>query len=356
MENLIADIRQKGIGSMFSTADSAILNGAHHPSTFLPKNHHLFYSGRHAIKFVIETVAREREIPTIWIPRYYCQHVTHWMQGNYSNIKTYHANARDGNEVLRADDFVSDGDIVLINNYWGINKCLIETADKQITVIEDHSHGWLSPSCLQSNADYCITSLRKSIPAPLGGIAWRPDGSPMQNVPVESNVLFKQIWNKIKEAQSLKTSYQKAENPNESDKQKSLALMNEAEDQMSANFDLVSLDAAHQEVIKKCIEVDYVVYKKNNLSYLKSLLRPSNVYEVVTPDQTTFGLILYIADEQQMLKLRSYLVSQAIYPSLLWPNNPASYGYYLNIHVDFRYDRDEMMYIADKLNLYQETS
>ncbi|WP_340202356.1 hypothetical protein [Ascidiimonas sp. W6] len=352
MENLIADIKQKGIGSMFALADTSITDKKQYSNTFYPKNHKLFYTGRHAIKFVIENVAKDRLIPTIWIPEYYCQHVTRWMKRNYSNIKVYAVDPKNRKEVIHTDAFAEDGDLVMINNFWGVHACNIKKGNKDVTILEDHSHGWLTPSCINSKADYCVSSLRKSIPAPLGAMAWKPIGEPMKDIPSKGNTLFLKIWDTITLAQQFKTSYQEADNPDLEDKQKSLALINEAEREMNNNLDLVTLSGDHKNVIRKYIEIDYFEYKKKNLSFLKTLINPSKNYEIVAPKETTFGLTLFIKDHSKMLALRSYLIANTIYPSLLWPDNPTSYGYYLNIHVDFRYGTMEMKYIAEKLNSY----
>jgi hypothetical protein len=356
MENLINTIRQKGIGSMFAKSDYEILKENVISNKFVPSNHRLFYTGRQAMKFVIENIKLKQQIPTIWIPEYYCQHVTHWLKNNYNNTRLYEINAKDHNELLQVDTFAQEGDVIIVNNFWGVNRCAIDKGNKNITVIEDHSHGWLSSLCTNSKADYCVASLRKSIPAPLGGIAWRPDKMELKDIKTKENDLFRQIWDLISEAQNLKSTYIQATAPEEKSKQQFLQMMNDAEELMNRNFDLVALEDLHKRVLQESLLYNYIDYKKRNLLYLRSLitksLKTKMPFELVAPNNHSFGLTLFLKTKEDMLSLRSYLISSAIYPSLLWPDNDSKYGYYLNIHIDFRYGNDEMRYIADIIANY----
>lgn len=357
MENLLKSIKQKGIGSMFEHSDLDSLQQKMAITDFSPKNHQLFYTGRHAMKFVIEHIKLAQNIPTIWLPEYYCQHVTSWMKSNYSNIKVYKTSAKENNELIDAAAFTRDGDVVIVNNFWGINACKIEKGTRNIVVVEDHSHGWLSPLCINSTADYCVASLRKSVPAPLGGIAWKPNGEAFNEVKPDNNTaLFKQIWNTVKQAQHLKSTYINATHPKEENKQQFLSLVNQAETQMNENFDLFQLEEEHKKVLKKYVSLNYLGPKEKNLKYLNCLIKNSlqanSPFKIISGTSASFGLILFIENKDAMLALRSYFILHAIYPSLLWPDNKETYGYYLNIHIDFRYGKEELDYLAEKIINY----
>lgn len=350
MKNSVARIRQKGIGSMFEHPGTSLKNNIPPKIISLPKNNHLFYTGRHALKFVIDSIAKKQNPGTIWLPEYYCQHVTGWMKRNYNNIKVYKTDPK--NKVFLNTGFTKKNDILIINNFWGVYTAKLQHDTSSLTVIEDHSHGWLSPHCLNSSADYCIASLRKSVPVPLGGIAWRPDGQKMDDLKAVENSLFSELWEMILEAQHLKSRYINAHEPLKEEKQKFLELVSRAETLMNGNHDLFKLEEAHKGLIKKYAAVNYLSYKVENLSYLKSLLNVNNSFKLVAPHDTSFGLTLFVKSEKEMLTLRTYLVGHDIYPSLLWPDNNPTYGYYLNIHLDYRYGSDEMEYIAEKLNTF----
>lgn len=350
MQNKIPE--NKGFGSSFSFVahDSKLLKTF--PNHFKPKNTELFYSGRHAIKYVIDTIALEQDITTFWIPEYYCQHVAKWLITNYKNIKTYPVNPLNNNDLIEGDKFMQPNDVILINNFWGVSQCNFQCSTKQITVIEDHSHGWLSNACKNSTADFCIASLRKSVPAPLGGIAWKPNGDKLKNIKLSTLNTFNEIWNTIDGSMAMKTKYENTGFKNETLKNDFLKLVYEAENIMHHNFDLAALNNSHENVINNYLKIDYLKFKEKNFNTLLNALNSSNAFKIVTNNSTPFGLTLHFNDFSVMSSFKNYLVKNNIYPSLLWPDNITDYGYFLNIHIDYRYSEIEMKHISNIINNY----
>ncbi|MET6991016.1 hypothetical protein [Sediminicola arcticus] len=351
MDNIPFLNKNKGIGSFFPYIATDAPKLKVHQSNFSPQNKLLFYTGRQAIKYVIEAIKKEKKITTIWLPEYYCQHVTAWIKNNYSNVKMYAVNPKNEQETINLLDFASDDDIVLINNFWGIDTCKINRGNKNSIIIEDHSHGWLSKSCKESRADYCIASLRKSAPVPLGGIAWRPNGKEIDSrVPITNDTSFLDIWNAILKGMKLKASYEESPVADETKKRTFLEIINREEQKMHNNLNLVPLMKQHEDIIEEYLRTDYLRIKQGHLEKIHTLIKPSKEFEVVKDIQPSFGLILFVDTERKMQKLRSYLITHHIYPSLLWPENNVGYGFYLNIHIDFRYNEITMAYICSILN------
>jgi hypothetical protein len=357
MDNIPFLNKNKGIGSFFPYIATDAPKLKVHQSNFSPQNKLLFYTGRQAIKYVIEAIKKEKKITAIWLPEYYCQHVTAWIKNNYSNVKMYTVNPKNEQETINLLDFASDDDIVLINNFWGIDTCKINRGNKNSIIIEDHSHGWLSKSCKESRADYCIASLRKSVPVPLGGMAWRPDGKNINpNVQITDDTSFLDIWNKILKAMKLKASYEKNLKEDEVEKRIFLEIINKEEQKMHANLNLVPLNKKHECIIEEYLQINFLSLKQENLEKAYALLKPSSDFELINSLQPGFGLILYLENEKNMTSLRSYLIARNIYPSLLWPGNASKYGFYLNIHIDYRYNKGSMEYICTALNTFNKNT
>ncbi|QFZ55886.1 hypothetical protein FEZ18_14270 [Oceanihabitans sp. IOP_32] len=341
--------KKKGIGSFFSFINPKSETLLPHSNTFIPENSVLLYSGRQAIKYVINSITNTKNIQTIWLPEYYCMHVTLWLKKTYPNIKTYRVEPLNPDFVVKASQFVNKNDIILINNFWGVSKCLVDKPDG-LVVIEDHSHGWLSTTCINSKADYCVASLRKSLPIPLGGIAWKPDGKIINRPKLLPPDRFVSIWDTITEAMTLKHDF---ESTYEIDKkEKSLELINLAEKQLHINFDLTHLEDSHKKNIESYMNINVLKLKSKNLATLSTMLKHHEncAYMALNPD--AFGLILHLQNETVMQQLRLYLINHNIYPSQLWPDNVLRYGYFLNIHIDYRYGGEDMEYIAEKLNAF----
>lgn len=345
--------KTKGIGSFFSAIDSNEDIYLNSKTNFDPKNKMLFYTGRQAIKYVIELIKLNQNTFTIWLPDYYCMHVTKWLKNNYSNIKTYKTNPHDPDFIVDASAFVSNGDVVIVNNYWGISKCAINKGNKNITVVEDHSHGWLSPACIDSDADYCIVSLRKSLPIPLGGMTWSPKNHKLiDNIYLESPNSYEIIWEKVLKGMKLKRDYETTGNLLL--KKDGLSIVGKAELDLHNNNSLTSLNKEHKKTINDFLSINYGEFKYKNIKLLSEHILPNENFDFVTIDTYgAFGAIMFFEDKEYLNVFKSYLIKNNIYPSLLWPDNKTAYGYYLNIHLDYRYNKEDMLYIAKTINSFK---
>ena len=342
---------KKGYGSFFSYVDPKLSYLATSENSFHPENNKLFYTGRHAIKYVIETIKLDLEINTFWLPEYYCQHVAHWLKSNYNNIKTYKVDPADPDFIIDGNRFIQPNDVVLVNNFWGISKCNFSCNTKSI-IIEDHSHGWLSTSCINSKADFCVASLRKSVPAPLGGMAWKPNGEALKKLDLEASDIFTNIWNTTALAMRKKHTFEKEDNGSDDLKNEFLALINDAENKMHHNYDLVELSKANKDTLTDYLKVNYLQLKTDNYQKLMLLLKDNKNFKVLNNMETPFGLTVHFDEITFMNNFKNHLVSNNIYPSLLWPNNPVEYGFFLNIHIDYRYNENNMTYISQIINQF----
>jgi len=343
---------KKGYGSFFSYIDPTSKHLATSINNFQPENNKLFYTGRHAIKYVIETIKLDSNINTFWLPEYYCQHVAHWLKSNYNNIKTYKVDPSDPNFTIEANGFAQSNDVILVNNFWGISKCNIICDINNVTIIEDHSHGWLSFACTNSKADFCVASLRKSVPAPLGGMAWKPNGTSIKILDLDDSNIFTDIWDTTALAMQKKALFESQDHDDHELKTEFLARVGEAETKMHHNYDLVELSEIHKNILKNYLKVDYLQLKTTNYKALKHVLKTNKSFNIIEGAETPFGLTLHFTDEAIMSRFKTHLIKNNIYPSLLWPNNPEVYGFYLNIHIDYRYNENDMAYMSEIINLF----
>ncbi|UII76145.1 hypothetical protein LV716_18050 [Flagellimonas sp. HMM57] len=342
-----------GYGSFFHAVEAeSILN----LEPDLPiKNYELFYTGRHAIKALLNAIGQKQTIKKIWLPKYYCQHVTEWLVFNFSNIDFYDIKPFDAAEKFSITNFSDENDVVILNNFWGIFNYDIPKTNDRAICIEDHSHGWLSNGCINSKADFCFASLRKTLPVPLGGILWRPDGKkPIDNnLQLVRSVDFDNIWNDISTAMAKKAEHLKSEGGNVS-KEDYLNLIYASEAFLHKQYDVVALQRSHLDQITSFLGKDYASYKRANLNHMDSLDN-TDVFQVIDyQNNTTFGLHLVFKNEEAFNAIRKYLIAHDIYPSQLWPDNNIDlpWKYLLNIHVDFRYKNSDMDYITNHINAW----
>ncbi|SEL71736.1 hypothetical protein SAMN04488008_1055 [Maribacter orientalis] len=341
-----------GYGSIFHKSDTAHISNI--SNTGFLGEHELFYAGRFAIKHVIYCILEHKAIEHIWLPEYYCPYVKNWLEQEFSAIKYYDIDPFDADAQIDWSPF-SSSDLVIANNFWGLKENVLPEGERPI-VIEDHSHGWLSKGCIESNADFCIASLRKTLPIPLGGIAWKPIMGncdiPLKSlkdtsIDTEINPMLKS-WDLIENA--MKT---KATCTNEEEKIDFLLNNSQGETLLRNTQEIVPLLKRHEDVICSNLFKDFNAYKRANLNFILKTLESSQIFKVITRDKNIpFGLLLAFKDWGLFTNFKQFLITNMIYPAELWPQNRIAqeYKFLLNIHLDFRYNEEDLEYMSNTIN------
>ena len=341
-----------GYGSIFHKEDTTQIKNISN-TTFIGE-HELFYAGRYAIKHVIYCILEYKNINQIWLPNYYCPYVKNWLEQEFNTIKYYDLDPFDLADTIDWSLF-SPNDLVIANNYWGVKENKIPKGDRPI-VIEDHSHGWLSKGCVESNADFCIASLRKTLPIPLGGIAWKPEiGTckiplkPLKNAGLNAGINpMLRSWDLIDNA--MKT---KATCTNEEEKIAFLLGYSQGETLLRNTQEIVPLLAKHEADIRENLFKDFNTYKIANLTFILKTLEPSQTFKVIIGNNKfPFGLLIAFKDWELFTNFKQFLITNMIYPAELWPQNRIAqeYKFLLNIHLDFRYNEADLEYISKTIN------
>lgn len=111
-------LQQLGLGSSFNAIELHSL--ADFSIGDYVKDYQLFYTGRLAIRHLIDALSNTKK-QTIWLPEYYCQHVTAWLREVYKNrISTYAINPFNPKADVDIYSFASVDDLVILNNFWGL--------------------------------------------------------------------------------------------------------------------------------------------------------------------------------------------------------------------------------------------
>lgn len=140
------------------------------------EEHALFGCGRFALNAVIEQGAWRR----LWIPSFYCPEVIAALPRGQLELAVYLDSPTVPLDNLARLD-VADGDAILVVNTLGLRAAPPEVPHG-VAVIEDHTHDLTSDWATRSKADYCVASLRKILPVADGGVVWSPVGKAL---PVE---------------------------------------------------------------------------------------------------------------------------------------------------------------------------
>ncbi|WP_019503970.1 hypothetical protein [Pleurocapsa sp. PCC 7319] len=288
-------------------------------STWLPDTYELYSTGTASILAVYHLFVQQQKRPArIHLPSFYCMSVAAKLRKFlqvfwYQDIPTQPA---PNFKSLQTQP----GDLVVAFNIFGIrsNQPWLEwsAAHPEVTLIEDHSHDPFSDWAKQSKADYAISSLRKTLPIPDGGILWSP-----QNLPLftawgqESLGAYKRLT-----AMLLKRAYLKNNNVAK-DAYRQLELeshgeMGFIEDTVVSSFtakilpclDVVNMRSRRAENINKFIHL--------------SLNNPSDDWELLFdswgPGNVPLNSVIVCHTGEIRNALRKYLIEHNIYTAVHW--------------------------------------
>lgn len=289
----------------------------------------------------------------LWIPEYFCYEVIETIRQQTDIEFVFYQDYpfADDREIVAELPF-DDGDAILRVNYFGMRDYRSEK-DIPVPVVEDHTHDLLGHWALYSDADWCIASLRKTLPLPEGGMFWSPKG---HRLPLEStNTIENQrIADARWRAMQMKRDYLNDELLNKDEFRKLYVETEEWFD--TAN--LSSLDDKSKEYIARFDLNLWQAVKKRNWSLLRSML--SDKVETLQPEDdscTMFSMIVLAETKEQRDLIRKKLIESSVYPAILWQVPKSSNEKVndfshrmLSIHCDGRYNEDDIKHLAEIVN------
>lgn len=309
----------------------------------------LYASGRNALL----ALAVARNWCRLWIPSYYCDESLGCLKRAKIQLKVYLCSPYSNIESIIPKIPANKGDGILVVNYFGIHSKRTIITDAEI--VEDHTHNLIGEWSRNSSADWCIASLRKTIPIPDGGILWSPKGLVL---PVKKEVTT--AWRKLMcvrvEAMLEKTAFITGEKV---DKMEYLRKFRETEDGFDANKLSGISDYSASVLSNFDIETWYSL-KEQNFKILKHLINLPESVTLLCPEAETgtpFSYCLIFPDHLSREIIRQQLISHSIYPAILW-NIPTDVDIkaknigdrILSIHCDGRYSSDDMIILAKTIN------
>ena len=151
----------KEFGSDFHYLESYNSGRAHLTDVF--RGSILLADGRQCVVALIHQYGWRR----IWMPDFFCYAVIDTIKKQTGIEVVFYEDSPLDEAKVETFHF-EDGDVLLRMNYYGMRD---KRSNKNISVpvIEDHSHDPFGHWALYSDADWCISSLRKSLPLPEGG-------------------------------------------------------------------------------------------------------------------------------------------------------------------------------------------
>ena len=307
----------------------------------------LYADGRQTLIHLYQTQSWKR----LWVPEYFCYEVIESLKRAGLDLRFYadYPGYIDDSKTLGAiqrNGFFKPTDAILRVNYFGTRSYRSSEKLSVAAVIEDHTHDLIGGWAKNSRADWCIASLRKSLPIPEGGILWSPKGLTLPTAP-ESSEENERIASIRWEAMKLKTSYLAGE-----DVEKSVfrAGYVDTEDYFDT-AGVCAIDESSREYLRTFDIQDWYRRKRENWEILRDIKKDGvKVLKLEDYGCYPFSLILQFDDIDKRDSVRKALIEKCIYPAILWSVPPTGDGEIfvfsrtmLSIHCDARYSKEDIL-------------
>lgn len=313
---------------------------------FYPKANY-YADGRQALIHLFQSQGWQR----LWMPEYFCYDVIASLREAGLNIMFYqdwpynHSDCKTL-EAVQSKGLFQPTDAVLRVNYYGTRSCRSTEKLPVAAIVEDHTHDLIGDWPIHSTADWCITSLRKTLPIPEGGMLWSPMRLKLPAAPdvsVENERIATIRWDAMK----LKAHYLAGEAIEKAVFRKGYVDTEEYFD----HAPVCALDKASQEYLKTFDIRGWYNQKRQNWCLLKDIRKEG--VKVITPDNMDcypFSLVLLFEKPDERDRVRKALIDHQIYPAVLW-NVPETSSdevksfsiRMLSIHCDGRYTREVIL-------------
>ena len=236
-----------------------------------------------------------------------------------------------------------------------------------VSVIEDHTHDIISEWTKRSDADYCIASIRKTMPTAAGGILWSPKGLQLPDQIGETDDC-KAMAKMRYEGMEMKREYLMGKPVDKNVFREKMLTSEEI-------IDKLGLSGMDKETMNIAREMNYGMWdelKTENwrLAYemlgLKfNVLRPLYFDEIslnsTQSDWRPFSITILCDTAEERSALRMHLIKNMIYPAILWavPEDseyPEAVDFskrMLSVHCDPRYSRNDIKKMCERILAFE---
>lgn len=330
-------------GSDFNSIGTFMSGSNHLPDIY--SNAVFLANGRQCLDVL---VAREKW-NRMWLPEYFCYEVVDYLRSIPGlELAFYHDYPGcDDEEAVRALDF-REGDVLLRVNYFGMRNWRSKEGIP-VPVIEDHTHDLIGSWASGSDADWCIASLRKTLPLPEGGMLWSPKGNDIGHVPA-STELNEAVASERWSAMDLKTRFLDGEDVSKEEFRKIyIGTEDEVGKMPVCALDSRSLGFLADFDIKAWYEAKQLNIKAL-AGHLAGRIRP------LGPEGEGCNMFSFAMNVEDRAAVKARLVGKSVYPAILWElpdsvEGPAAEfsGTMLSVHCDGRYSEDDMAEMSNRI-------
>lgn len=311
----------------------------------------LLGSGRDALRLLVAHGRERRGWRRVLVPSYFCQEVVRAMAALGPELAVYPDSPLERIPVLPP---LRRGDALLHVGYFGLRSGPSLELPAGVDLVEDHTHDPTSPWAGTSRADFCVASLRKTLPIPDGGALWSPRGHSLPSCPPGTPERARASSDKLA-AMVLKALYLGG-HPVDKEAFRRLAVSGETD--IAAGPPAAMPEVTH--TLLGAFPADtWRTRRRENHGFIRASLHGIPWLEVLSPasdDCVAFTALLVCDSPARRERVRHSLIEERIYPAVLWPldetlfpvpdNNRELSRRVLSLHCDFRYTRQDLERVA----------
>ena len=326
------------------------LNNNNYDFWNIGKDHRFTLSGRTAIYYVLENIAKKQNIKKAYLPSYLCESMAQPFIDLGIEVLYYDVYYNDG--LKYNIDFLEEIDIFFAMNYFGYSNTNMDSYIQKYKnmgkiVIEDITHSIFSTKRYSENSDYLIASLRKWMPIASGGLAVNMNS----NFEIElSNKSNEEMIGLKNAAMKNKKDFIEGKNTN---KDEFLDEYKESSKALEKEYKNYPIDKKSLEIINKIDIQNIIKTRIENVKVIYDKLRKNSKVRFLVEDYNEKDALLclpIILEHNLRNELRKYLIDNKVYLPVHWPleerlNN--IFDIELSLVCDQRYSKEQISNYID---------
>lgn len=273
-------------------------------------------SGRDAIRALLTYGVAECGWTRVWIPSYMCQEVARVFRVAPLTVAVYEDDPRSDFPAIPAA--LKAGDVIFVVNTFAIRR-RPDNVPAGVVVIEDHTHDPWSRWASESRADYCLASLRKTLPLPDGAVLWSP---PARDMPPEATI---SLQDELSSAQRLAAAALKRVYLEGGSIEKAWfrSLFERGEELVDSRCSIAGMTDWARAMLVAFPVIAWRRERSCNWRYLRSRLLEVTNLEILAPpeafEDVPFTVVCLAPDQASRAMVVRELVSRSVYSTVLWP-------------------------------------
>jgi hypothetical protein len=248
------------------------------------------------------------------------------------------------------------GDVVFVMNYFGLRTRPDLRVPEGVEFIEDHSHDPVSAWAQGSRADFCVASLRKTLPISDGGALWSPVGHRLPPAPPLTEQRRRAGVTKLS-AMMLKAMYLSGL-PVEKDSYRALALRGE---RALAYPAVCAMTEVSRGIVDSFPLDTWRRARRDNRAVLVQAMGSAKWARVLEPagDSVACFFSFVVDTPARRERIRTALIEANVFPVVHWPLEETVLPVgeeardisrrLISIHCDGRYGAPDMLRVAEAL-------